>query len=170
MAKPRPEKKRERKANGQLPLPTPHAPASSRATRVLPMDLKVGDRLVDETGEREVVSRPYTSNVGKDVHVRVKRVDNAEVTVIRTWSAHRSLPILAFLISIGGCASVKNTPAQDRVWNAYQVCRTETGSNAVVQRVDPDGRYHAQCSDVCFRWSEFQSCMSEKVRAQRGNP
>ena len=47
-----------------------------------------------------------------------------------------SLPILAalFLISTGGCASVKNTPAQDRVWNAYQVCRTETGSNAVVQR------------------------------------
>jgi hypothetical protein len=43
MAKPRPEKKRERKANGQPPLPTPHAPASSRATRVLPMDLKVGD-------------------------------------------------------------------------------------------------------------------------------
>src|SRR4029453_6806090 len=94
-----------RKANGQPPLPTPHAPASSRATRVLPMDLKVGDRLVDETGEREGVSPPYTSNVGKDVQVRVKRVDNAEVTVIRTWSAHRSLPILAFLISIGGSAS-----------------------------------------------------------------
>jgi hypothetical protein len=93
MAKPRPEKKRERKANGQLPLPTPHAPASSRATRVLPMDLKVGDRLVDETGEREVVSRPYTSNVGKDVHVRVKRVDNAEVTVIRTWSAHERIAV-----------------------------------------------------------------------------
>ena len=80
-----------------------------------------------------------------------------------------SLPILAFVISIGGCASVKNTPAQDRVWNAYQVCRTETGSNAVVQRVDPDGRYYALCSDVCFRWSEFQSCLSERVRAQRGN-
>src|SRR4030095_6868338 len=92
----------------------------------------------------------------------------------QTVKVHRqtqwSLPILAFLISLGGCASVKNTPAPDRVWNAYQVCRTETGSNAVVQRVDPDGRYHALCSDVCFRWSEFQSCMSEKVRAQRGNP
>src|SRR4030095_1467274 len=63
----------------------------------------------------------------------------------QTVKVHRqtqwSLPILAFLISLGGCASVKNTPAQDRVWNAYQVCRTETGSNAVVQRVDPDGRY-----------------------------
>ena len=81
-----------------------------------------------------------------------------------------SLPILAalFLIFVSGCTSVKNTPAQDRVWNAYQVCRTETGANAVVQRVDPDGRYHVLCSDVCFRWSEFQSCMSEKVWAQRG--
>jgi hypothetical protein len=52
------------------------------------MDLQVGDdRLTDETGEYEVIGRPYTTNAGKDVHVRVKRVDNAELTVIRTWSA-----------------------------------------------------------------------------------
>jgi hypothetical protein len=59
VAKPRPQKKREpQAANGQLPLPTPRAPVSANVTRVLPMDLKVGDRLVDETGEWEVVSRP----------------------------------------------------------------------------------------------------------------
>jgi hypothetical protein len=94
-----------------------------------------------------------------------------QVGKVQRWT-QASLPILIalFLISVAGCAAVQNTPAQDRVWKAYQVCRTETGSNAVVQRVDPDGRHHAQCSDVCFRWSEFQSCMSEKVRAQRGNP
>jgi hypothetical protein len=52
------------------------------------MDLQVGDdRLTDETGEYEVIGRPYTTNAGKDVHVRVKRGDNAELTVIRTWSA-----------------------------------------------------------------------------------
>jgi hypothetical protein len=47
MAKPKPEKK------PATPEPTP--------TRVLPMELKIGDRLVDETGEWEVVSRPYTT-------------------------------------------------------------------------------------------------------------
>jgi hypothetical protein len=38
MAKPRPEKKRE--------------PAQPATRRVLPMELQIGDRLVDETGER----------------------------------------------------------------------------------------------------------------------
>jgi hypothetical protein len=46
---------------------------------------------------------------------------------------------------------------------------TETGSNAVIQQVHPDGRYTAQCPDVCVRWSEFTNCISEKVRAQRTN-
>jgi len=93
MAKPRPEKKRERKAkaNRQLPLPPPRAPESSNATRVLPMDLRIGDRLVDETGEWEVVGRPYTTNAGKNARVRVKKVDQPEVTELRTWSAHERI-------------------------------------------------------------------------------
>jgi hypothetical protein len=57
------------------------------------MELQVGDRLVDETGEWEVVGRPYTTNAGKDVHVRVKRVDNAEATMIRTWGAHERISV-----------------------------------------------------------------------------
>ena len=91
MAKPRPEKKRERKANGQLPLPTSSAPAS--ATRVLPMDLKIGDRLIDETGEWEVVSRPYTSNAGKNASVRVRKVGQPAVTEVRTWGAHERIAV-----------------------------------------------------------------------------
>jgi hypothetical protein len=91
MAKPRPERKRERKANGQLALPT--SPAAASATRVLPMDLRGGDRLTDETGEYEVVGRPYTTNAGKDVHVRVKRVDQSNVTMIRTWAAHERIAV-----------------------------------------------------------------------------
>ncbi len=78
MAKPRPEKKR-------APEPT--------TVRVLPMQLQIGDRLTDETGEYEVIGRPYTTNDGKDVHVRVKRVDNAEVTMIRSWSAHERIAV-----------------------------------------------------------------------------
>ena len=44
-------------------------------TKVLPMDLRVGDRLTDETGEWEVVGRPFTTANGKNAHVRVQRVD-----------------------------------------------------------------------------------------------
>ena len=51
------------------------------------MDLKVGDRFTDETGEYQVIGRPYTTNTGKNVHVRVRKVDQPDVTEIRTWSA-----------------------------------------------------------------------------------
>lgn len=61
--------------------------------RVLPMELQAGDWLTDETGEYEIIGRPYTTNAGKDVHVRVKRVDNAEVTMIRTWAAHERVAV-----------------------------------------------------------------------------
>jgi hypothetical protein len=43
--------------------PRPEKPAGQR---VLPMNLKLGDRLADETGEYEVIGRPYTTNAGKD--------------------------------------------------------------------------------------------------------
>jgi hypothetical protein len=61
--------------------------------RVLPMELQVGDRLTDETGEYEVIGRPYTSAAGKSAHVRVRRVDNAEVTMIRTYAAHERIGV-----------------------------------------------------------------------------
>src|SRR4030095_2515912 len=61
------------------------------ALRLLPIE--PGDRLTDETGEYEVIGRPYTTNAGKDVHVRVKRVDNAEITMIRSWSAHERVAV-----------------------------------------------------------------------------
>jgi hypothetical protein len=79
MAKPRPEKKRE-----------PKTPAE---TRVLPMQLKLGDRLADATGEYEVIGRPYVTTGGKDVHVRVQRVDNPDVTMIRSWGAHERVAV-----------------------------------------------------------------------------
>jgi hypothetical protein len=57
------------------------------------MLLQVGDRLTDETGEYEIAGRPYTTNAGKDVHVRVRRVDNAEVAMIRTCAAHERVSV-----------------------------------------------------------------------------
>ncbi len=34
--------------------------------------LQIGDRMTDSTGEWEVVGRPYTTNGGKNAHVRVQ--------------------------------------------------------------------------------------------------
>lgn len=75
MAKPRPEK-------------------SSPERRVLPMELQAGDRLTDETGEYEVIGRPYTTNAGKDVHVRVQKIGQPEITQIRTWAAHERVAVI----------------------------------------------------------------------------
>ena len=67
-------KRREKK-----PKPAPSSEAS-----VLPMQLQPGDRLTDETGEWAVIGRPYTTNAGKNAHVRVQRVGQPDVTQIRT--------------------------------------------------------------------------------------
>jgi hypothetical protein len=57
------------------------------------MELHAGDRLTDETGEYEIIGRPYTTNMGKTAHVRVRRVDKPEVTEIRKWSAHERVSV-----------------------------------------------------------------------------
>ena len=56
MTKPRPEKKR-----------------GPSTRRILPMQLRIGDRLVDEAGEWEVAGPPYTTAGGKTARVRVQR-------------------------------------------------------------------------------------------------
>ena len=65
----------------------------SARPRVLPMQLKVGDRLTDETGEWEVIGRPYTTNAGKDAHARVQKVGQTGVTELRTWGAHERISV-----------------------------------------------------------------------------
>jgi hypothetical protein len=57
------------------------------------MQLKVGDRLADASGEYEVIGLPYVTTDGKDVHVRVRRVDNPDVTTIRSWAAHERVAV-----------------------------------------------------------------------------
>lgn len=79
MAKPKPEKK-----------PAAAAPTPSR---VLPMELRIGDRLVDETDEWEVASRPYTTAGGKTARVRVQRLGQPGVTELRSWGAHERVSV-----------------------------------------------------------------------------
>jgi hypothetical protein len=83
MAKPRPAKK-----------PEPEKPANARATlRVLPMDLQVGDRVADESGEWEVIGRPFATAGGKNAHARVRKVAQPALTDLRSWSAHEQISV-----------------------------------------------------------------------------
>jgi hypothetical protein len=41
-----------------------------------------------ETGEWEIIARPYTTNAGKDAHVRVQKVGQ-----VRTWGAHERISV-----------------------------------------------------------------------------
>jgi hypothetical protein len=75
MAKPRPGKKTKTKAvQPRLPGMPPSLPPGT--TRILPMQLQIGDRMTDSTGEWQVVGRPYTTVGGKNTHVRVQRADS----------------------------------------------------------------------------------------------
>jgi hypothetical protein len=57
------------------------------------MELQVGDRLTDETGECEIIGRPYTTNAGKDAHARVQKVGQPGVVGVRTWGAHEKVSV-----------------------------------------------------------------------------
>jgi hypothetical protein len=93
MANPRPEKKREKNGGGQPTLPGVRDTPAPTATRLLPMQLQVGDRITDETGEWEVVNRPNTTAGGKTAHVRVKRVDQPAVVEERSWGAYERVEV-----------------------------------------------------------------------------
>ena len=57
------------------------------------MDLKLGDLLVDERSEWQVIGRPYSTSAGKTVHVRVESIKQPWVTDIRTWGAHERIRV-----------------------------------------------------------------------------
>jgi len=61
--------------------------------RVLPMDLRLGDRLVDERAEWQVIGPPYSTGGGKLVHVRVESVKQPGVTESRSWGAHERVAV-----------------------------------------------------------------------------
>jgi len=78
MAKPKPEKKPE--------------PEATATTRVLPMELQVGDQLSDETGTYQVIGRPFMTAGGKTANVRVKRVES-DAQMIRVYGAHERVTV-----------------------------------------------------------------------------
>ena len=61
--------------------------------RVFPMEVQIGDRLVNETGEWEVVARPFTTAAGKNAHVRVRQVGQRQFTDLKSWGAQERISV-----------------------------------------------------------------------------
>jgi hypothetical protein len=57
------------------------------------MELQIGDRLTNGSGEWEIIGRPYSSSAGKIASARVRRVGQTDLTEIRTWSAHERISV-----------------------------------------------------------------------------
>ena len=72
-------------------MPSPEPPGT---IRVLPMQLQIGDRMTDSTGEWQVVGRPYTTAGGKNTQVRVQRVDNPGATETRMWGSYEKVTVV----------------------------------------------------------------------------
>jgi hypothetical protein len=65
----------------------------SEPSGTLPMDLRVGDRLGDKTGEWEVIGLPYTTTGGRIVHARAQRIDQPASWEIRNWDALKRISV-----------------------------------------------------------------------------
>jgi len=87
VAKSRPEKRRHKAKPVQPPLPGMPSPLPPGTARILPMQLQIGDRMSDSTGEWEVIGHPYTTNGGKNVHVRVQRADRPGMVEAPLWGS-----------------------------------------------------------------------------------
>jgi hypothetical protein len=74
-------------------FPKKREPQSAGDTKILPMDLRVGDRLADETGEWEVIAPPYTTAGGRMVHTRVQKIDQPAIWEIRNWDAFKRISV-----------------------------------------------------------------------------
>ena len=79
-ARPRLPKKREQK--------------SPPDNKILPLELRVGDRLTDERWEWEVIAPPYTTAGGRMVHARVQRINEPASWQIRSWDAFRRISVV----------------------------------------------------------------------------
>src|SRR5438309_7845004 len=57
------------------------------------MQLQIGDRLTDSTGEWEVIGRPDTITSDKYARVRVQMFGQPAISELRTWGAHERVSV-----------------------------------------------------------------------------
>jgi len=57
------------------------------------MELQVGDRLANETGEWEVIAPPYGTAGGRIVHARVQRIGEPDSWAIWNWDVSKRISV-----------------------------------------------------------------------------
>lgn len=62
---------------------------------------------------------------------------------------------------LSGCATLKNTPQQDYVWELGKVCELRV-KPWIITRVEPDGQYHAHGMSATSG-QDFLACMDEQI-------
>jgi hypothetical protein len=68
-------------------------PSKPPTAQVLPMNLRLGDVLVDEVAEWRVIGRPYSSSGGKVLNIRVESVKQSGVIQMRAFDAYHRVAV-----------------------------------------------------------------------------
>ncbi len=79
----------------------------------------------------------------------------------------RKLGLVVASLALAGCASLGNTPAQDRSFAAWSACQAagRIPAGAQLTRVGPDGRYYYTYLDTGTQG--IKDCMAEYFRVGR---
>ena len=68
-------------------------PTKPPTVQVLPMNLRLGDVLVDEVAEWRVIGRPYSSSGGKVLNIRVESVKQPGMIQMRAFDAYQRVAV-----------------------------------------------------------------------------
>ena len=71
----------------------PLRPPDQATLSLLPMEIRIGDRFMDQEFEWEVVTRPRSLHDGKSLRARIQRPGLPEGEREITWSAHERVNI-----------------------------------------------------------------------------
>jgi hypothetical protein len=73
-------------------------------------------------------------------------------------------PLLAGgLLLLSACAPTL-TPQQERVMTNFEACKSETGvTNAHLDRVEADGRFHVSMAQTQTGFNQIMACMQERA-------
>jgi hypothetical protein len=78
--------------------------------------------------------------------------------------------VLAAVLVVG-CATVQNTPEQERTWAAWEACKAAGRvTHWQIERVDPDGTIRWWASGSPYGLQEIEACMKEGWAKQTKQP
>ena len=79
----------------------------------------------------------------------------------------RNALILAAVL-LAGCATVQNTPQQERTWAAYEACKAAGRvTHWQLDRVEPDGRTSWNTTSSPYGFQEIEACMGEELAKRK---